>query len=79
VLDARDRVGAIPSTGRSRATGGEVIETLGQWIGPTQHRAVRLVAELGLDLCGTYDDSKHTVASNGKLNRSEAAFSAWMC
>ena len=41
----------------------------GQWIGPTQHRAVSLVAELGLDLYGTYDEGKHTVEFNGKLNR----------
>jgi len=40
---------------------------------------VSLVAELGLDLCGTYDESKHTVAFHGTLNRSEAVFSAWMC
>ena len=50
----------------------------GQWSGPTQHRAVSRVAELGLDLCGTYDEGKHTVDFNGTLNRGEAA-SARMC
>jgi monoamine oxidase len=69
VLEARDRVGGRTVNREIPGTGGEVIEMGGQWNGPTQHRAVSLVAELGLDLYGTYDEGKHTVEFNGKLNR----------
>lgn len=69
VLEARDRVGGRTVNREIPGAGGEVIEMGGQWIGPTQHRAVSLVAELGLDLYGTYDEGKHTVEFNGKLNR----------
>jgi monoamine oxidase len=68
VLEARDRVGgrtvnrAIPGTD-------QVIEMGGQWIGPTQHEALRLIEELGLELYPTYDDGKHTADFGGKLGR----------
>jgi monoamine oxidase len=68
VLEARDRVGGrtlnreIPGTD-------QVIEMGGQWIGPTQHEANRLVRELGLELYPTYDDGRHTADFGGKLGR----------
>ncbi len=75
VLEARDRVGGRTVNREISGTGGEVIETGDQWIGPTRHRAVSPVAELGFDLCGTYNEGKHTVEFNGKLNRSTPAHS----
>ncbi|HEY2794899.1 MAG TPA: FAD-dependent oxidoreductase [Micromonosporaceae bacterium] len=68
VLEARDRVGGrtvnrpIPGTD-------QVIEMGGQWIGPTQHEALRLVQDLGLRLYPTYDEGKHTADFGGKLGR----------
>jgi hypothetical protein len=50
-------------------TGGKVIGVGGQWIDPTGHRVVSLVAELDLDLYGTNDEFKHTVEFDGTLNR----------
>ena len=44
-------------------TGGNVIGMGGQWIGPIRHWVVNLVADLDLDLYGTYDKTKHTVES----------------
>ena len=79
VLEASDRLGGRTVNREIPGTGGEAIKMGGQWIGPTQHRAVSLAAELGLDLYGTNDETKHTVEFNGKLNRSEAVLSAWMC
>jgi monoamine oxidase len=79
VLEARVRLGGRSVNRVIPGTGGEAIKMGGRWIGPTQHRAVSLVAELGLDLYGTYDEGKHTVEFHGKLNRSEAVPSAWMC
>jgi monoamine oxidase len=68
VLEARDRVGGrtlnrtIPGTD-------QVIEMGGQWIGPTQHEALRLVDELGLTLYPTYDDGRHTADWGGRIGR----------
>jgi hypothetical protein len=50
------------------ATGGNVIGMGGQSIGPIRHWVVNLVADLDLDLYGTYDKAKHTVDFDGTLN-----------
>jgi monoamine oxidase len=68
VLEARDRVGGrtlsepIPGTD-------QVIEMGGQWVGPTQHRVLALVADLGLRTYPTYDTGRHTVEFAGTLRR----------
>ena len=46
-------------------TGGNVIGMGGQWIGPIRHWVVNLVADLDLDLYGTYDAFNHTVEFDG--------------
>jgi len=69
VLEARDRVGGRTLNREIPNSGGQVIEMGGQWIGPTQHRALKLVEELGLRLYPTYDDGKHTVDFRGRLRR----------
>ncbi|MGH3698702.1 MAG: flavin monoamine oxidase family protein [Pseudonocardiaceae bacterium] len=71
VLEARDRVGGRTVNREIPNSGGQVIEMGGQWIGPTQHRALGLVAELGLQLYPTYDSGKHTVDFKGRLRRYE--------
>ena len=58
VLEARDRVGGRVH-GQTLSDGRTVVEVGGQWIGPTQHRIVRLAAELGLETFGTYDHGEH--------------------
>lgn len=59
VLEARDRVGGRLLN--ARLPGGSPIEVGGQWIGPTQHRALALVAELGLTTHPTYDQGRNIV------------------
>lgn len=68
VLEARDRVGGrtlsepIPGTDQA-------IEMGGQWIGPTQDRAVALIRDLGLQMYPTFDSGRHTVEFQGRLRR----------
>ncbi len=69
VLEARDRVGGRTVNREIPGTAGQVIEMGGQWIGPSQHRAVRLVEQLGLSLYPTYDSGKHIVDFDGRLRR----------
>jgi monoamine oxidase len=55
VLEARDRVGGRVH-GRTLSDGETVVEVGGQWIGPGQHRMIRISAELGLETFPTYND-----------------------
>ncbi|MCK7626082.1 FAD-dependent oxidoreductase [Streptomyces sp. RS10V-4] len=57
VLEARDRVGGRLLN--AELPGGAPIEMGGQWVGPTQHRAIELIGELGLRTYPTYDDGEH--------------------
>jgi monoamine oxidase len=52
VLEARDRVG-----GRRESVplGDGIFDLGGQWLGPTQHRMLKLVGDLGLETFPTYD------------------------
>ncbi|MFF0457994.1 flavin monoamine oxidase family protein [Nocardia africana] len=67
VLEARDRVGgrllnaALP--------GGSPIEVGGQWVGPTQHRVMALIEELGLRTYPTHTAGRHIAELGG--SRSE--------
>ena len=45
VLEARERVGGRTL---SQPVGGDVVDLGGQWVGPHQHRVLRMVEELGL-------------------------------
>jgi monoamine oxidase len=51
VLEARDRVGGRTL---SQSVGGEVVDLGGQWVGPHQLRALRMVDELGLKRFAQY-------------------------
>lgn len=64
VLEARDRVG-----GRllSETLGnGVTIDLGGQWVAPTQHRVLKLAAELGLGIFQTYEDGAGVIYSEGE-------------
>lgn len=66
LLEARDRVGGrvlsqpVPGTE-------QVLEMGGQWVGPTQHRILALLAELGLSTFPTYDEGRHLAELRGRL------------
>jgi monoamine oxidase len=68
VLEARDRVGG--RTWSQVQPDGTVVDLGGQWIGPTQHRMMALVAELGIALFPTYDQGETQRSLGGK----DAAF-----
>ncbi|MFE6685610.1 flavin monoamine oxidase family protein [Streptomyces sp. NPDC057743] len=57
VLEARDRVGGRLLN--EELPGGAPIEVGGQWVGPTQHQAMELIGELGLETYPTYDAGEH--------------------
>lgn len=57
VLEARDRVGGRVLN--HHLSDGTAVEVGGQWIGPTQLRMAKLVAELGLETFPTYNTGEH--------------------
>lgn len=67
VVEARDRVGGRVEGGET--ADGTPIELGGQWIGPTQNRMARLVAELGLETFDTYNSGEHVVHLGGRVLR----------
>ena len=63
VLEARDRVG-----GRTHSVvedDGRIIEYGGQWVGPTQDRALGLVEEFGLDTFTQHSDGANLQVTEG--------------
>jgi monoamine oxidase len=67
VLEARDRVGG--RTLNHELGDGKVVEVGGQWVGPTQHRVMALIAELGLSLHPTFNTGERLVEFDGEINR----------
>jgi len=67
VLEARDRVGGRVLN--HQLAGGEVVEMGGEWIGPSQLRINKLVAELGLETFPTHDTGEHVLDFNGRVKR----------
>jgi len=67
VLEARDRVGG--RTLNEPIGDGKVVEVGGQWVGPTQHQALRLIRELGLETFPTYTKGGNLFERAGKLRR----------
>jgi monoamine oxidase len=67
VLEARDRVGG--RTLNHTLADGTVVEVGGQWIGPTQLRMAKLVAELGLETFPTYGEGDHLLQLGASLAR----------
>jgi monoamine oxidase len=70
VLEARDRVGGRTL---SQAVGDhleDVVELGGQWVGPTQHEALALAGELGIDTYPQHAQGKNLFETDrGKLKR----------
>jgi monoamine oxidase len=64
VLEARGRVGG--RTWTRPAADGTVIDLGGQWIGPTQQRMNRLVAELGVETFKTWDTGNNIQYHDGE-------------
>ena len=64
VLEARERVGGRTENGTF--SDGQWIEVGGQWIGPTQTRMHRLIAELGLETFPVYNDGKLALELSGR-------------
>src|SRR4051812_13903373 len=67
VLEARDRVGG--RTLNEPIGDGKIVEVGGQWVGPTQHQALRLVRELGLETFPTHTKGKNLFERAGRLRR----------
>jgi monoamine oxidase len=71
VLEARDRVG-----GRTLSVveePGVVIDHGGQWLGPTQDRALAWVERLGIETFTTYYDGDNLQLRNGGISRYQGA------
>jgi monoamine oxidase len=67
VLEARNRVGGRLLN--HTLANGAVIEVGGQWVGPTQERALALAEELGVGLFPTYLEGDHFLAVGGAVKR----------
>ncbi|AWH95918.1 flavin monoamine oxidase family protein [Dietzia psychralcaliphila] len=63
VLEARDRVGGRLLN--ATLPGGAPIEVGGQWVGPTQHRVLALISELGLRTHPTHVAGRHIAELGG--------------
>ncbi len=64
VLEARDRVGG--RTWTRPTSDGTLLDVGGQWIGPTQQRMNRLVAELGIETFKTWDIGENVQYRGGE-------------
>ena len=64
VLEARDRVGGRTLT---RDFNGTTVDLGGQWLGPTQKRALALARELDLDLYPQFDSGRKVMHIGGKV------------
>ncbi|MES0872457.1 flavin monoamine oxidase family protein [Sinimarinibacterium thermocellulolyticum] len=64
VLEARDRVGGRTEGGMLC---GEAVDVGGQWLGPTQTRALALCRELGLDTYPQYAEGRRLMELGGRL------------
>jgi monoamine oxidase len=67
VLEARDRVGGRVYT--ETLEGGPWVDLGGQWLGPTQDRALALVKELGARTFPTWTKGDNLVVVRGKAKR----------
>jgi len=65
VLEARDRVGGRTKRG---SLCGQPVDLGGQWIGPTQTRAVQLCKDLGLEIYSQYAEGKRLLELDGQLH-----------
>jgi monoamine oxidase len=71
VLEARDRVGGRLLN--AEIGDGKVVEVGGQWVGPTQHRALALAREFDVATFPTYAEGENVVELGGRLRRYRGA------
>jgi monoamine oxidase len=71
VVEARDRVGGRLLN--AELGDGKVVEVGGQWVGPTQDRALALARELGVSTFPTYARGDNLVELGGSLRRYRGA------
>ncbi len=70
VLEARERVGGRTLNHAVGERPDEVVELGGQWVGPTQHEAMGLIEELGLETYPTHTEGKNLWEdARGRLSR----------
>src|SRR5829696_420949 len=73
VVEARDRVGgrtlSAPIPGADPDDPAAVLDLGAGWVGPTQHRVLALIGELGLRTFPTYDDGDNLSRHKGTLRR----------
>jgi len=69
VVEARDRVGGRILN--HHFADGHFVEVGGQWVGPTQDHALKLIDELGLKTFDTYDTGTYVSAMKGKIIKFE--------
>src|SRR5689334_10211734 len=67
VVEARDRVGGRVLN-HDLGTG-DVVELGGEWVGPAQLRANKVIAELGLETFPTYCDGENVLDLGGRVKR----------
>jgi len=65
VLEARERVGGRVLN--HELGDGKVVEVGGQWVGPTQERALALIAELGLETFDTHTAGRNLFEHGGRI------------
>ncbi|MSO42209.1 MAG: flavin monoamine oxidase family protein [Solirubrobacterales bacterium] len=65
VLEARDRVGG--RTLNEPIGDGKIVEIGGQWVGPTQHRALSAIEDLGLETFPTYGEGRNLFERRGRI------------
>lgn len=64
VVEARDRVGG--RTLNESIGDGEIVELGGQWVGPTQDHALKLIEDLGLSTFPTYNEGLNLIERRGR-------------
>jgi monoamine oxidase len=70
VLEARDRVGGRTLNHPVGARPDDVVELGGQWVGPTQHEALALARDLGIETFPTHAEGKNLFEDDrGRLKR----------
>lgn len=68
IVEARDRVGGRTLNYTLQAPGasaGTIVEVGGQWVGPTQNRALQLIKAMGLSTFKTWTRGKNVDVRNG--------------
>ena len=64
ILEARGRIGGRTNT--EVLEGGLHLDVGGQWLGPTQDRALKLVREFGIEMFPTYNQGQSVLIENGE-------------